>query len=360
MPEDPAPPAAFPVPQKVSCVRWCSALSRREAEVVVAGTHDSDQCCVYFFDINAAKSPSLEPEPLWAAAHHGPVRDLHVTARPDLTTQVVTASAWGVISLYTALWERNALAVKMPLSFSLSAGSASPHPSQRGKSAVNSIAVPASAPGTVIAASAVGTLSVIDLERPDDSVVALTLCPITKVVCRDAASTEVLTLSQRTVALWDTRALVRPAMSCQAAGPHKLTALAVHPTLPGIYATGDLGGGLTLWDLRAGTRAFEARQTPLQPATSLAAVWHVQYAPEGSGLLVGDGAGALDVWRPDPTAPPPLLAKAARLRRGPLPVVSFDIHPSGAAVCVAAESHALFLYRLEAPGLPVDDVMLIE
>lgn len=68
--------------------------------------------------------------------------------------------------------------------------------------------------------------------------------------------------------------------------------------------------------------AFEARQTPLQPATSLAAVWHVQYAPEGSGLLVGDGAGALDVWRPDPTAPPPLLAKAARLRRGPLPVVS--------------------------------------
>jgi len=36
--------------------------------------------------------------------------------------------------------------------------------------------------------------------------------------------------------------------------------------------------------------AFEAIQTPLQPAGSMAAVWHLQFAKDR--LLTGDGAGA--------------------------------------------------------------------
>jgi hypothetical protein len=44
--------AAFPVPQKVSSVKWCGALCKGDPQVVVAGSHDSDQCCLYFYDVN--------------------------------------------------------------------------------------------------------------------------------------------------------------------------------------------------------------------------------------------------------------------------------------------------------------------
>ena len=43
-----------------------------------------------------------------------------------------------------------------------------PHPSQRGKNAVTSIALPTSSPHTVVAASAAGTLSIIDLDKQED------------------------------------------------------------------------------------------------------------------------------------------------------------------------------------------------
>jgi hypothetical protein len=347
--------AAFPVPQKVSSVKWCGALCKGDPQVVVAGSHDSDQCCLYFYDVNDSKGTGLTPEPLWAAAHPGAVRDVQVAPTPEGAAQlVVAASAWGLLSVYEARWDNRALLVQQRVVFGSGDDRSSVHPTQRGRAAINSIALLPTSPHLVAVASAAGTLSLLDLSASAEAMVALTPSPVTKVVCRDPHGAELLTLQHRVLSVWDTRTLDRPTLSCQAAGPHRLTAVTAHPTVANTLVVGDQGGGIALWDVRAGATAFEAIQTPLQPAGSMAAVWHLQFAKDR--LLTGDGAGSLDLWTAPPAAPS-RLTRTRRLRRGPLPVVSFDVHPLGGTVCAAVESYALFLYDLEDGA---DDAMLLE
>jgi len=80
---------------------WVWAYDRREA---VVRRRDEG-----YLHPSPSTGPAagLTPEPLWAAAHPGAVRDVQVAPTPEGAAQlVVAASAWGLLSVYEARWGR--------------------------------------------------------------------------------------------------------------------------------------------------------------------------------------------------------------------------------------------------------------
>ena len=87
-----------PIKQKVQCVKWCPSLDRQgsaQEQVVIAG----GEHCLSFLARRQGHSQRL----VGRVGHAGPVTDLQVVQSQG-QTQVVSASAAGLVSVYDVQW----------------------------------------------------------------------------------------------------------------------------------------------------------------------------------------------------------------------------------------------------------------
>ena len=157
-----------PVPQKVRSLKWCPDLGpKTQGDILVTGSHDQSNSRVSFYSASTMRC-------LGSAAHMGPVTDIQVTTSSG-ATRIVAGSAWGHVSVYRAEWQAGdgehdsggvVLEPEIAI-YNILGVDGVPGPELRGFAAINSIAVVPQTP-TVLAVSSLGSVAVIDLNKPDD------------------------------------------------------------------------------------------------------------------------------------------------------------------------------------------------